>query len=370
MLTTYDVHFYGSNAFLANFPEIQLAIQRHFAQSIDWEDKTPVKWCGSGAKSTRKVRGTMPHDMGTIDEDVWVRSNSYNVQDINRWKDLNCMFVLSVLRDYKHTKNKEFLREMYPRIEAVLEYHMQFDKDGDGVIENEGWPDSTYDFWTVTGISAFTGGLYISANRAAAEIAQILGHGERAGYFMERAKLGTESYVKALWNGRYFNYDSSKSDYHDSIMADQLHGHFILRLSGMEPLLDQEHVKSTLETIHEFNVRKYAELVNGGKSFGCVNGMRPDGTVDHTSLYSREVWTGVSYATAAVMLQHGMNEQAFEIAQGVKQACWEDLGFWFQVPETFYPDKTFRANCYMRPLAIWAIWLALDKPMHKEHPMP
>lgn len=271
------------------------------------------------------------------------------------------MFVLSVLRDYRHTKDEDFLREMYPCIEAVLKYHEQFDKDGDGVIENEGWPDSTYDFWTVTGIAAFSGGLYIHANKAAAEIARIVGKHDRSEFFMSRAKQGKESYVKALWNGRYFNYDSSDSGYHDSIMADQLHGHFISKLSGVDPLLDDDKVMTTLDTIYEYNVRKYADIVNGGKSFGCVNGMRPDGKMDHTSLYSREVWTGVSYATAAVMLQHGKHNEAFEIAQGVKQACWHDLGFWFQVPETFYPDKTFRANCYMRPLAIWAIWLAVEK---------
>jgi non-lysosomal glucosylceramidase len=32
-----------------------------------------------------------------------------------------------------------------------------FDRDGDGLIENSGFPDQTYDIWTVQGPSAYTG---------------------------------------------------------------------------------------------------------------------------------------------------------------------------------------------------------------------
>jgi hypothetical protein len=34
-----------------------------------------------------------------------------------------------------------------------------FDRDGDGLIENSGFPDQTYDIWTVQGPSAYTGTL-------------------------------------------------------------------------------------------------------------------------------------------------------------------------------------------------------------------
>jgi uncharacterized protein (DUF608 family) len=35
--------------------------------------------------------------------------------------------------------------------------NQEFDKDGDGLIENSGFPDQTYDIWTVEGPSAYTG---------------------------------------------------------------------------------------------------------------------------------------------------------------------------------------------------------------------
>lgn len=39
-----------------------------------------------------------------------------------------------------------------------MKHLSQFDKDGDGVIENENFADQTYDVWLVDGISAYCGG--------------------------------------------------------------------------------------------------------------------------------------------------------------------------------------------------------------------
>ena len=47
-------------------------------------------------------------------------------------------------------------------------------------------------------------------------------------------KLAKKSYSDKLWNGKYYNYDSSLSRHHDSIMSDQLAGFWYLRLSGHE----------------------------------------------------------------------------------------------------------------------------------------
>ena len=46
----------------------------------------------------------------------------------------------------------------------------KFDRDGDGMIENDGFPDQTYDTWAATGVSAYSGGLYVAALAAMREI--------------------------------------------------------------------------------------------------------------------------------------------------------------------------------------------------------
>ena len=62
-------------------------------------------------------------------------------------------------------------------------------------------------------------------------------------------------------------------------------------------MFEKEKIQSCLETIFEFNVMKYAN----GKG-GAVNGMRPDGTVDLTSMQSEEMWVGITAGLASLMI--------------------------------------------------------------------
>lgn len=57
------------------------------------------------------------------------------------------------------------------------------------------------------------------------------------------------------------------------------------------------HVVSSLKTIYELNVKRFAD-----GQMGAVNGMRPDGSVDTSSVQSDEVWIGVVYGLAATMI--------------------------------------------------------------------
>ncbi len=103
---------------------------------------------------------------------------------------------------------------------------------------------------------------------------------------------------------------------------------------------------------------------------GAVNGMRPDGRVDRTTIQSMEVsrmyalppvhyqtntivcahsvalhhfflfyqvWTGTTFALAACMLAEGMPDEAFRTAKGLCRSIYGDLGYWFQTPEVTPP---------------------------------
>lgn len=100
--------------------------------------------------------------------------------------------MLQVYRDFHLTQDSQYLRDMWPVCQvhltpmcrrgrtaytcagnakhefagihvalsrlllrlvwqAVMESEMKFDLDGDGLIENSGYADQTYDGWTVTG---------------------------------------------------------------------------------------------------------------------------------------------------------------------------------------------------------------------------
>ncbi|XP_004495235.1 uncharacterized protein [Cicer arietinum] len=357
MWCTYDVHFYASFALLMLFPRIELNIQREFAQAVLCEDGRKVKFLAEGNWGIRKVFGAVPHDLGM--HDPWHEMNAYNIHDTSKWKDLNPKFVLQVYRDFAATGDLQFGVDVWPAVRAAMEYMEQFDRDADGLIENDGFPDQTYDTWTVHGVSAYCGGLWLAALQAAAAMAIELGDRDFAETCKRKFLKAKPVFEQKLWNGSYFNYDSGSSGNSKSIQADQLAGQWYTSSSGLPSLFDDFKIKSSLQKVFDFNVMK----VKGGR-MGAVNGMHPSGKVDETCMQSREIWTGVTYGVAATMILAGMEEEAFKTAEGIFLAGWSEdgYGYWFQTPEAFTIDGHYRSLIYMRPLSIWGMQYALTLP--------
>ena len=221
MWNTYDVHFYSSFALVMLFPKLQLSIQRDFAAAVLMHDPSKMKLLHDGKWASRKVLGAVPHDIGI--DDPWYEVNAYNLYNTDRWKDLNPKFVLQIYRDVVATSDEKFAEAVWPSVYVAMAYMDQFDKDGDGMIENEGFPDQTYDTWSVTGVSAYSGGLWVAALQAASAIARVVGDKGSEEYFWHKFQKAKAVYQK-LWNGSYFNYDSSGRISSSSIQADQLAG--------------------------------------------------------------------------------------------------------------------------------------------------
>ncbi|KAL7594536.1 hypothetical protein Lser_V15G29538 [Lactuca serriola] len=355
MWCTYDVHFYASFALLALFPKIELSIQREFARAVLFEDQRKVKFLADGKCGIRKVKGAVPHDLGT--HDPWHEMNAYNIHDTSKWKDLNPKFVLQVYRDFAATGDLSFGAEVFPAVCAAMAYMEQFDRDHDCLIENDGFPDQTYDAWTVHGVSAYCGCLWLAALQATAAMAAQLGDVVTAEGYKGKFVKAKAAFEAKLWNGSYFNYDSGSSGNSKSIQADQLAGQWYMAASGLGNLFDEVKIRSCLQKIYDFNVGKV-----GGGRMGAVNGMHPNGKVDESCMQSREVWAGVTYGVAATMIHAGMEEQGFATAEGIFTAGWSEDGFGyaFQTPEGWTMDGHFRSLVYMRPLAIWGMQWALN----------
>ncbi|XP_070541626.1 non-lysosomal glucosylceramidase-like, partial [Ptychodera flava] len=302
MYNTYDVHFYASFALIMLWPQLQISLQYDMASTIPLEDSEMLQESYGGKQMKRKVANVVPHDIGDPEDEPWVRVNGYLLHDTSDWKDLNLKFVLQVYRDYHVTKDFNYLKQMWPKVQTVMRVSLSWDTDGDGIIDNSGYADQTYDIWTVTGASAYSGGLWLAAVKMAMEMAKILNEeDDYINFFVILAK-GKESYENKLWNGKYYNYDSSSSRQSNSIMSDQTAGHWYLKACDLvhenDEVFPTNHVRSALRTVYDVNVMSFQQ-----GTMGAVNGMRPDGKVDTTSLQSEEVWTGVTYALAANMIQ-------------------------------------------------------------------
>ncbi|XP_013405855.2 non-lysosomal glucosylceramidase-like [Lingula anatina] len=201
MYNTYDVHYYASFALIMLWPKLQLSLQYDLAMDIPREDLTRFKFCMDGNVDVVKAKNCVPHDVGDPEDEPWIRTNCYAIHATHDWKDLNPKFVLQVYRDYHITKDHAYMKSMYPCAKAVTDSCLRFDHDGDGLIENGGFADQTYDSWSMTGASAYCGGLWLASLHLMCLMARQLGYYGDEKKYKEILDKGKISFERKLWNG-------------------------------------------------------------------------------------------------------------------------------------------------------------------------
>jgi non-lysosomal glucosylceramidase len=350
---TLDVYFYASFALVSLWPDLARRVIRDFVATVAVDDPEIVPVYATGGQAVRKVAGALPHDVGGPADDPFVKLNHYHLQDVNRWKDLNCKFVLLVWQAVALLGDEALGRDAWPAVVQALRYLAAFDRDGDGLPEHDGVADQTYDTWPMLGPSAYGGSLWLAALRAAIAMGERAGDEPTVAWLRDTLERAEPAFDAALWTGSHYRYDAGGDASGDSIMADQLAGQWWADATGLGDLVPPEQARLALATIFEHNVLRF-----GDGHMGAVNGMRPDGTVDDSSEQSQEAWVGTTYALAAFMLHRGMDREAWHAASGVARVV-EDRGYWFRTPEAYDVAGNFRATLYLRPLAIWAIEHAL-----------
>jgi non-lysosomal glucosylceramidase len=388
-----DVRLYGSFALLMLWPRLEKAVIEAFARAIPQQDDRRRKigyYYTIGAESPdalRKAQGATPHDLGAPNEQVWEKTNYTSYQDCNLWKDLGSDFVLQVYRDYYLTgaEDEEFLATCWPAVVETLHYLKQFDRDNDGIPENSGAPDQTFDDWKLQGVSAYCGGLWIAALEAAIAIGQILqpsaaNPSETASYqqaidtFQTWLAQARPLYQAKLWNGQSYRIDSESGS--DVVMTDQLCGQFYARLLRLPDVVPADCARSALQTVYEtcfIQFNRY--LAAGGSSgsdgrisegdrpkgkstlpIGAANGVRPNGQPENAnSTHPLEVWTGINFGLAAFLLQSGLQTECFSLTEAIVRQIY-DNGLQFRTPEAITANATFRASHYLRAMAIWGIY--------------
>jgi non-lysosomal glucosylceramidase len=233
MYNTYDVHFNASFALIKLWPNLQLSIQYDYAQEIPKEISELRKCLYDGVSKKIKSSNSVPHDLGDPEGEPWISVNAYNSHDTKDWKDLNLKFILQVYRDYYYLKDFSYLKYMWNLVKIVLVSIQKHDYDNDGLIDSQGRPDQTYDAWSVTGASAYVGGLHLAVLQCVVEMSKLLDDQEIYVKYSEINEQAKTSYNQKLWNGLYYNYDCSNNNYKDSVMADMCCGHWYMRCSGL-----------------------------------------------------------------------------------------------------------------------------------------
>jgi hypothetical protein len=137
---------------------------------------------------------------------------------------------------------------------------------------------------------------------------------------------GSKKQDELLWNGEYYIQipdEKPARDYNTGCHSDQLLGQWWAHMLDNGDLYPREHVRGALESIYRYNLladvtgfqqrpRRYVVDGEGGLLMcSWPKGGRPDPFI----LYADEVWTGIEYSTAALMIYEGMLEEAFTIVK-------------------------------------------------------
>jgi len=254
----------------------------------------------------------------------------------------------------------KYLKDMYQACKTVMEKSLEFDKDQDGLIENSNAPDQTYDTWVMNGPSAYCGGLFLASVHVMSVMSSILNEPNDCIKYREIFEKGKKSMEEKLWNGKYYNFDTSGTT---SIMSDMMCSHWYLRCCGFDyEIFPKENVRSALKTIYDNNVMKFC-----GGEMGAVNGFTPgegdqdNGHADIANMQSEEVWTGVTYGLASCMIHEGMQAEAWQTAGGLYKSMTQKIGLAFETPEAVYAKSCYRSIGYMRPLSIWSMQTAYER---------
>ncbi|MEP0765886.1 MAG: hypothetical protein HRF45_05000 [Fimbriimonadia bacterium] len=252
--------------------------------------------------------------------------------------------ILKAYREHLYSKDDRWLRTWWPRIKQALEFVIRdWDPNKDGVLVNEQW--NTYDA-AMYGPNTFIGTLYLAALRSGEEMALLTGDRQAAELYRGLYLSGSKRLDESLWNGEFYVHIHEKKNempawmledwpqrnpdvdlpYGPGCHTDQLLGQWWSDILSLGSLLPPARVSTTLSSILKYNWRDdFAEVPQqryfagaGDRGLLCCtwpNGGRPP----RATLYSDEVWTGLEYQIAGMLLRRGRIEDAYRIVKAIDE---------------------------------------------------
>ncbi len=331
LMGTVDVRFYGSLPVAFLFPKLELNAMEMLAKA-------------------QRRDGYIPHDLGRNRVDLPSDGTTYY-----RWKDLASKFVLMCYRDYLITKDKGFLKKVYPNIKKAMEWEFSQDKNRDFLPDNEG-QDQTFDLWNLYSTNSYTAGIFLAALLACIKIARLFKDKASEEIYREWFREGRKTFEKKLWNGSYFsNYVCSDKGCEDSCTAAQLSGQWYAHLLGLGYIADKRKIRLAIKSILKLN--------NKNSPYGLISSTFCDGRTNKTNLHSKSVFVGMSYAFACLCIYEGYKAQGLKIVKKI----WDNFAFNIKTPwnqaDLINPStgKKIFGDYYMRNMVVWAILPALSK---------
>ncbi len=305
---TTDITYHASFGLLALFPDLQ---------------KNQMEMGATHQREDGRVHHFFTPDLDHVD-------NGFDRVDMNH------QFVLMVSRDYLFTGDRGYLERLWVPVQKAMDAMRILDSDGDG-LPDQGTKRNTYDAWNFAGTPVYISVLWLSALKAAARIAAVMGDEERRREWEELRIKGLDSLEKRLWNGRYYllwrKDGENGTEYDASLMTAQLDGEWFLRVSGIGGNLPNERVRGVLREVMAKNYSKDGGLVNAAP-------IEPVSLLTYRNCQAEANWTGIGYTVAALALSVGDREDADALVGTIHEnqrrfgALWDhwECGFRYTRP--------------------------------------
>lgn len=262
--------------------------------------------------------------------------------------------IMKVYRDWRISGDSAWLRNLWPRVRQSLDYCIStWDPRHTGTLEEP--HHNTYDieFW---GPDPMTTSFYLGALEAMIRMGYFL-H-EDIERYRDLLKKGKGVMEEQLYNGAYFNqkiewtglnatdptakslhgYNSNyspeavdllqkegpKYQYGMGCLSDGVLGDWMARVCGLPEPIDQTKIKSHLNAVYRYNLKKdlsdYSNPQRPGYALGDEGGLLlctwpKGGQLSLPFVYSNEVWTGIEYQVASHLIFEGQVAKGLDIVR-------------------------------------------------------
>ena len=291
--------------------------------------------------------------------------------------------VVKLYREWTLSGDDSWLRTLWPACRRAVEFAWiegGWDADRDGLAEGAQHNTMDVEYYGPTPVIQ---GWYLAALAAAAQMADGVGDQEFAATCRSVLASGQRLTEERLFTGEYYRQlimppedfarvaprlrsDSMGAQRADQpefqigagCLTDQLVGDTWARLTGIGPVLETGHARTTLASIGRLNyVADFGDWTNYMRTY-AVHGERghivmsyPEGLPEHPMPYWPEVWTGLEYVYAIGLVQQGQAELAEDVVAAARER------FTGRRRNPF--DEAECGHHYARAMASWGLIVAL-----------
>lgn len=338
---------------------------------------------GSLARKMRELeyRHATPRDGGMSFRIMLPLEDARQYENVAADGQFGC--VVKLFREWRQCGDDAWLEQLWPACKRSVEFAWSeggWDPDRDGVAE--GAQHNTMDV-EYFGPNPVIQSWYLAALAASAEMASAVGDAAFSEVCRDMFSSGVALTEELLFNGSYYEQkvvppgdfskvaprlrrsdmgaeDARAPEFQigDGCIIDQLVGDSYAQVAGLPAVMDVEHARTALGSIHEFNyVDDFGDWTNYMRTYagrgerGHIVLAYPNGLPEHPMPYWSEVWTGLEYVYAVGLVQAGESELAEDVVAGARERYSGERRNPF--------DETECGHHYARALSSWGLVVAL-----------